>query len=448
MFLMTVFRGHRLRIAARVFTISFLCAIFSYAFVVQSDYVTAWDHEKSFLTQAIMLSPDVYPDTLFVVEGTSLGEPLFPDPGLARRPSIGFQRHGLEVSMQSLFGHDAPTAFFCYSPEWKHYLQFRPDGKLHWTQARFDGGWSRNPDEPITPGHIIVLEERLDGIVLRKSVALKVDDRSVEETLDLPSVMKLESSWPKMPASPILPQVVAPYVMSATMVDGSEEPFLSARMSRPPLAAVRNSRDTAADGSAPAAQNNSDPPLISPAAGTVLIKSPVTFAWDAVAGAKDYWLDIGTVAGQGNIWSGFTGGATSRTVDVGKYLTGEPLYVQLYPKLTSAKLIPGAGRKYRFATQTTNVQLIAPPIGTTLTTSPVTFTWTLLQGAEDYWIDVGTAVGKGNIFAGYTKGANSATVNLRPYLNGKPLYVQLYAKFPGQAPPTPGTGTKFVYNTR
>jgi hypothetical protein len=93
-----------------------------------------------------------------------------------------------------------------------------------------------------------------------------------------------------------------------------------------------------------------NPRIISPAAGAVLTSSPCTFAWTAVPGAEDYWIDIGTEPRQGNISSGFTGGARSKAVDIGSFLNGRTLYVQLYAKLPHADLAAGTGNNYAFAT--------------------------------------------------------------------------------------------------
>ena len=78
------------------------------------------------------------------------------------------------------------------------------------------------------------------------------------------------------------------------------------------------------------ASNVVNPVLASPAAGTVLTTSPVTFAWSAVPGAVDYRIDIGSSAGKSDIFSGYTGGATSIAVTLSQFLNGQTIYVELY----------------------------------------------------------------------------------------------------------------------
>ena len=228
--LIASFQTPRLRAAARVACLLFFCGIFSYSLVIQTDYIHAWEHQKSLLTQTMMLSPDVHRDTLFIVESPWFGEPLFPREGLLRRPSIGFQRHGLEVSLETMFGwQQAPRIFFTYSGEWRNYLKFLPDGHLHWTQTSFPGGWRRDPAEPITPGHIIVLTERPDGTVIRDATPVTVENRTVTQILEPSPGIKPLSRWPSMSASPLLRAVIAPFVSTAVMVNTEEWPFLPTR---------------------------------------------------------------------------------------------------------------------------------------------------------------------------------------------------------------------------
>jgi hypothetical protein len=91
--------------------------------------------------------------------------------------------------------------------------------------------------------------------------------------------------------------------------------------------------------------------LVSPAPDTVLGasgSSVITFTWASVPGAGDYWLDIGTERG-GNIFGGYTARATSKTVDLGQYLNGKPIYIQLFAKFDNTLVQPAAF--YKFQTQ-------------------------------------------------------------------------------------------------
>ncbi len=68
---------------------------------------------------------------------------------------------------------------------------------------------------------------------------------------------------------------------------------------------------------------------ISPAPGSKLPGSMVTFSWTAPPGATSFWLDVGTVPGQANIFTAMVGGDLSRTVS-GIPTNGAPVYVQLW----------------------------------------------------------------------------------------------------------------------
>jgi hypothetical protein len=172
--------------------------------------------------------------------------------------------------------------------------------------------------------------------------------------------------------------------------------------------------------------------------GTTLTAGTVTFSWNAVKGAKDYWIDVGTSPSKGDIRGAYTGGNTSITVDIKRHLNGNPIYVQLYAD-TGAPMVPGTGLKAQFATATPAAQQA------TLTAGSVTFTWNAVKGAKDYWLDVGTVASKGNLWAGFTGGKTAVTVDLRNHLNGAPIYVQFFADT--GAPMVPGAGVHFAFGT-
>jgi len=69
--------------------------------------------------------------------------------------------------------------------------------------------------------------------------------------------------------------------------------------------------------------------LTTPAPGSTLTGSSLTFDWTAGTGVTAYWLDVGTMVGQGNIFGANVGTATSQMV-TGIPTTGQPIYVQLW----------------------------------------------------------------------------------------------------------------------
>src|SRR6266568_287833 len=78
----------------------------------------------------------------------------------------------------------------------------------------------------------------------------------------------------------------------------------------------------------------------------------MTFSWTPVSGAADYWIDVGTAPGQGNIaGSGYTGAATSKSVDLSAW-AGQMIFVQLYSKFPGESLVPGTGNRFYFSPTT------------------------------------------------------------------------------------------------
>jgi hypothetical protein len=90
---------------------------------------------------------------------------------------------------------------------------------------------------------------------------------------------------------------------------------------------------TAQSGCAPAVAQ-----IISPTPQTTLPASSATFTWNAVAGADQYWLDVGSTPGVGDLSAGATAN-TSRLV-TGLPCNAHTLYVQLFTHVNGAWLSP------------------------------------------------------------------------------------------------------------
>ena len=168
--------------------------------------------------------------------------------------------------------------------------------------------------------------------------------------------------------------------------------------------------------------------IAAPVPGSTLLGSAAIFAWNAVAGADNYWLDVGNSVARGDIWAGALT-ATSQTVN-GLPCDGRTLYVQLWTHLNGAWQTP---QRYTYTAASscpaTMAQIIAPPPGSTLISTTVTFAWNAVAGADNYWLDVGNSVARGDIWAGALT-ATSQTVNGLP-CDGRTLYVQLWTHWNG-----------------
>jgi serine protease len=175
-----------------------------------------------------------------------------------------------------------------------------------------------------------------------------------------------------------------------------------------------------------AAGGNTKAVITSPAPGSGLNGSSVTFSWTAVSGAVVYWLNVATVAGGRNLYDQSEGLATSQTV-TGLPTDGSTLYVRLWTGQASGYQY----NDYTFKTSGGSAAAItAPAPSSVLTGSSVTFTWSAATGATSYWLDVGTVAGGSNL---YTQGEGlltSQTVTGLP-TGGSTIYVRLWSAING-----------------
>jgi hypothetical protein len=160
--------------------------------------------------------------------------------------------------------------------------------------------------------------------------------------------------------------------------------------------------------------------LTSPAPGTVLTSTNVTFGWNTVAGADQYWLDIGSTVGGSDLWRGALT-ATSQLV-TGLPCDGRTINAQLFTHLNGAWSAP---QRFTYTAPTGCFAILTLPTpGTTLTSTTVTFGWTAANGADQYWLDIGSTVAGSDLW----RGALTATSQLVTGLpcDGRTINAQLY----------------------
>lgn len=164
-----------------------------------------------------------------------------------------------------------------------------------------------------------------------------------------------------------------------------------------------------------------------PAPNSVLSGATVTFTWTAASGAAAYWLDVGSLQGQFNIFGQNVGLATSQTVS-GLPTNGSTVYVKLWT------LIGGTWQSsdytYTSGGGNTKASILIPAPTSQLNAGSVTFTWSAGSGAAAYWLDVGSAQGQGNIFGQNVALVTSQTVTGLP-TDGSALYVKLWTLLGG-----------------
>jgi sugar lactone lactonase YvrE len=150
--------------------------------------------------------------------------------------------------------------------------------------------------------------------------------------------------------------------------------------------------------------------MTSPAPGSTLTGSTVTFNWTTGAGVTQYDLHVGTTgAGSSNIFGGtVTGQSKSLT---GIPTTGGTLNVRLY------SFISGAWQYIDYTYTEINVPVPAtmtsPMPDSTLTSSSATFTWTVGNLVTQYDLHVGTTgAGSSNIFGGAVTGQSKTVTGI------------------------------------
>ena len=183
---------------------------------------------------------------------------------------------------------------------------------------------------------------------------------------------------------------------------------------------------TAAGTPAPAA-------LTTPAPGSKLTSSSVTFTWSPGEEVTDYWFNLGTGnsgAGAKNLYSGGETTLTSVTAS-GLPTNGETIYATLY------SYIAGAWQPtvytYTASGSPTPAALITPEPAATITNTTVTFSWSAAIPATYYWFNLGTGSSGSNaknIYSGSSTTASSVTVSGLPR-NGETIYATLYSYIDG-----------------
>jgi hypothetical protein len=166
--------------------------------------------------------------------------------------------------------------------------------------------------------------------------------------------------------------------------------------------------------------------ITTPVPGSVLTSTITTFNWSAGTNAQDYWLDVGTVLGQGNVFGGVVAGLSRQVSNIP--CTNVPIFVRLWTRVGGVWQLP-LDYSYTCNGSDPRGQITTPTPGSTLTSTTQTFNWTTGQNATEYWLDVGTAAGLGNVSAGAVTATSKQVTNI-PCLN-TPIFVRLWTKSGG-----------------
>ncbi len=178
--------------------------------------------------------------------------------------------------------------------------------------------------------------------------------------------------------------------------------------------------------------------ISSPAPGSTLGGSSVTFSWAPVSGALEYFFYAGTSSGSNNIVGRSTGSGTSTSV-TNLPTNGSTVYVRLWTRFasgwqyrdTSFRAASAGGGTSPTATPTTppssgKATMSSPAPGSRLGTS-ATFSWSAASGGLEYFFYLGTTPGSNNLL-GRSMGTSLGIGLSGLPTGGQPLYVRLWTR--------------------
>jgi hypothetical protein len=202
--------------------------------------------------------------------------------------------------------------------------------------------------------------------------------------------------------------------------------------------------------------------MLSPAPGSVLAGSSVTFAWTSETGSAGYWLFLGTTGvGSKNLYDSGEQKATSATFN-GLPANGVTIYARVYTSYNGILVY----NDYIYTAWMQPPAMSSPAPGSILAGPSATFTWTAAaSGNQGYWLFLGTTgAGSKNLYDSGQQTATSATFSSLP-TNGETIYARVYTRYNGTlvyndytfsaaaqamlTTPTPGvsfTGTSVTFN--
>ena len=167
--------------------------------------------------------------------------------------------------------------------------------------------------------------------------------------------------------------------------------------------------------------------MATPAAGSTLTSSAVTFAWSASL-ASQYYLQVGTAPGGQQIYSAGQGTGLSAAVS-GLPIGGSNVYARLWSNVGGAWLYNDYSYVACSGCTPTLAVMASPSAGSTLTSTMVTFTWDTSLASECY-LQVGTTVGGQEIYSA-GEGTNLSSEVMDLPNNGSAVYVRLWSKIGG-----------------
>ena len=169
--------------------------------------------------------------------------------------------------------------------------------------------------------------------------------------------------------------------------------------------------------------------MISPAPGSTLPGSSVTFQWSAGSGVQQFWLMVGLWPGGNTLYSADQGLLTSAPVS-GLPVDGRTIYVRLWSYIDNQWVYNDYQYKAAGAVTPAKAQITEPAPGSTLAGSTATFRWSAGTAVARYFLFVGLWQGGNTIFSQDMNTALEATVANLP-VDGSTVYVRLWSYIDG-----------------
>lgn len=169
--------------------------------------------------------------------------------------------------------------------------------------------------------------------------------------------------------------------------------------------------------------------ITTPPNNSTLTGSTVTFNWTAGAGASAYWLDIGSTAGGSNYYNSGNLGNVLTTTASGLPTDGSTVYATLFSYVGGQWIY----NQYQYTAASNSLAVMqTPPPGSVLGGTSATFTWSAGNGANNYWLDIGSTQGGNDYYqSGALGNVLTTTVNTLP-ANSTTIYVTLWTYVGGQ----------------
>ena len=166
--------------------------------------------------------------------------------------------------------------------------------------------------------------------------------------------------------------------------------------------------------------------MTSPANGSTLGSTSVTFTWNPGSGNSQYYLYVGNSVGSQEYFGNYVSGGS--TPVSGLPSDGRNIYVRLWSQRSSDGQWLYNDYTYKAFTGSTNVPatMTSPVNGSTFNSTCVTFNWSLGSGNSQYYLYVGNSVGSQEYFGNYISGGSTPVSGLPS--DGRNIYVRLWSQ--------------------